>query len=410
MTFTIRGRLLFCALALCSQALYAAPALLNYEAKLTNSSNQPTTTPVTLTFTFWDAASGGNQLGSGFSDDDVVTPNAAGVVSTQVGDDPGAGIPPSVFAFDSVWLKVQVNGTNLDPRTRVTAAAYALNALSLYGAAYQVVEVTNDAAKNGQNLVAAYARVKLLTPHGQALSADNRAVVLVPPGRYDMGTGQLTMDTQFVDLVGLSTARDDQHIFGTANGQQTGVLRQTANDVRIENLLIDCTRSSGGVSVTGLDQCAYLPDDNLTATVVRNCRFKADDTNAFGMKLAGIYAGTYENCVAQNYAFGGHLGIASGTFTNCSGGFAFAGAGTVASGTFTNCTGGQYAFAGSNGSGGTASGTFINCTGSNTSFGGGPGTTAASGKFYYCNAGGNSYPSSGTPTLLYCIRSGAVYP
>ena len=40
-------------------------------------------------------------------------------------------------------------------------------------------------------------------------------------------------------MVGLSTARENQHIYGRPNHYGTGVLRQTADDVKIENLFID---------------------------------------------------------------------------------------------------------------------------------------------------------------------------
>ena len=76
-------------------------------------------------------------------------------------------------------------------------------AFKVTASAYVVVETTDNAVTNGTNLIAAYAAAKALTPNGQALGSDNRAVVLVPPGKYDLGMGQLDMDTQYIDLVGL---------------------------------------------------------------------------------------------------------------------------------------------------------------------------------------------------------------
>lgn len=52
------------------------------------------------------------------------------------------------------------------------------------------VDVSSDnAVTNGTNLLAAYEAAKLLTPNGAALSANNRATVVLPPGRYDIGSG-----------------------------------------------------------------------------------------------------------------------------------------------------------------------------------------------------------------------------
>src|SRR5262245_49574459 len=75
--------------------------------------------------------------------------------------------------------------------------------------AAKVLKVTKSAATNGLRLKAAYGAAKASLPNGNPLAANNRAVVLVPPGRYDLGDGQLLMDTDFVDLIGVSTARDD---------------------------------------------------------------------------------------------------------------------------------------------------------------------------------------------------------
>jgi hypothetical protein len=98
------------------------------------------------------------------------------------------------------------------------------------GEAYLTVQTTANPVTNGFNLLAAYNDAAVSTPHGAALSATNRATVLVPPGRYDLGADCLWLGTEYVDVVGMSTARDDQYIFGigAANGFTTGVLRQTA--------------------------------------------------------------------------------------------------------------------------------------------------------------------------------------
>lgn len=391
----IRENFRIIALLICfafSARAISAPAIINYQAKLTDTNGVPITSSVNLTFTFWDAVSGGNQLGNGFSDLDSVLPNSTGVVSTQVGDDPGVGIPSSVFASDSVWLNVNVNGNDLTPRERIASVGYAVNALPLYGQAHVISEVTPNASTNGLNLLAVYARAKSLTPNGQPLSADNRAVVLVSPGNYDLTSGPLTLDTEFVDVAGLSPVPGNQFLFGNPDATTgTGILRQTANDVHIENLRVRYTRASGEiVSYDNAAATAYYPDSGSTNTVVRNCRFEADDTNGFSMRLGIFYAGTYENCTAGALGFGSGGGTASGTFTNCTGGiYAFGSFGGTASGKFTNCAAGHDSFGSSSG---TASGTFTNCTAGDWGFGS-DGGSLASGTFTNCTAGSYSFGS-----------------
>lgn len=106
----------------------AAPGLITYQGRITDSGGSPVTTDITVTFTFWNAVSGGTQLGSGFSDADTVTPDADGVYATLIGDDPSPAVPAAVFNGNNVWLNVNVNGEDLAPRKRVSSVAYALKA------------------------------------------------------------------------------------------------------------------------------------------------------------------------------------------------------------------------------------------------------------------------------------------
>jgi parallel beta-helix repeat protein len=329
--------------------------------------------------------------------------------------------------------------TNANNIATLNASAFIKGSAS----AYVVVETTDNAVTNGTKLIAAYAAAKALTPHGQALGADNRAVVLVPPGKYDLGAGQLLMDTEYVDVAGLSTLRDNQYIYGTANGAGTGVLRQTADNVKIENLFVELGLTAFVLNGDDQDPAAYFPTTALGNAVVRNCLFKGDETSGWSMRLAIEYAGYYEDCTGGSSSFG-YGGTASGTFTSCTGGNVSFGTGGTASGTFTNCTGGSYSF----GYGGTASGTFTNCTGGRSSFGrsgdargtftsctggiysfGWNGTasgtftsctggdhsfgyfgTASGGKFYFCSGGTNSFSGAGNPTVIHCIKDGVSYP
>ncbi len=277
-------------------------------------------------------------------------------------------------------------------------------AYQLQGEAFLMVRTTANPATNASNLASTYAAAKALTPHAAPLSTTNRAVVIVPPAQYNLGRTSLALDAEFVDIEGLSNDRDKQHLYGTANGANTGVVRQTANDVRIENLFVECTASSGTLAKDNTDPAAYFPNTALAATVVRNCRFLADDVHAWSMRVGVVeYKGTYEKCTGGKYAFGGCGGTASGTFNNCTGDYAAFG--KTASGTFTDCTGGDYAF----GDHGTASGTFNHCTGALNAFGGYGGT--ASGTFTHCTGGNSSFGgnSGGTASGTFTDCTGGHY-
>jgi len=228
------------------------------------------------------------------------------------------------------------------------------------------VQVTANEATNGVNLIAAYAKAKTLNP-----SVTNRITVIVPPGRYNLGSAGLQMDTEYVDLIGQTSDRDAQHLFG-APGIDNGVIKQMADYVRIENLTV----YSLGVPVYSdpSDPAAYFPTTAGGNTIICNCEFTGDVSMRFGWS----YAGRYENCVGSF----GCAGSTSGTFVNCRGDFGMMG---LAGGTFIGCQGsfGSYY--------GEAAGTFINCQGD---FAGGGGCIA-SGKFMDCNAGAGSFGGYG---------------
>ena len=308
--------------------------------------------------------------------------------------------------------------------------------------AFLNVTTTSNEWENGLNLLSAYALARTAAPHNQPLSASNRMAVLVPPGRYNLETNSLVLDTEYVDLVGLSSVREEQLIFG--DGGTEGVLRQTANDARVENLHFACIRSGGGSRV------AYHPDSDLAQTVVRNCRFSGEGGSGDAMPWSRTYAGTYVDCVsgdasfgsgsdgvaagtfirceAGEDSFGGYQGLASGTFVDCSGSSAaFGGFSGAASGLFVRCRGGVFSFGGGSGGnaagrfeqcvsegwsfgggGGEASGVFIGCLGGQGSFGSGnPGSGVASGYFLDCQGGdssfGSHYGSEASGTFIHCV-------
>ena len=259
-----------------------------------------------------------------------------------------------------------------------------------------VVETTSNAKTNGAALIAAYTAAKALTPNGEELSATNRACVIIPPGNYDLDHGEddacvpLTLDTEFVDIIGLTTDRSLQQIYGTPEATNSGVIVQTADDVHVSNLYVKILTEVESANWNDTDSAAYFPSTSLSNTVVDNCQFdgqagsKYEGPRLFSMRLYIEYSGTFNNCTGGKGAFGSG-GTASGTFTNCTGGnSAFGGGGGTASGTFTNCTGGEAAFGGDEG---TLSGQLYYCRLTTGSFQ----TLAEGGKLRACVDGSDTF-------------------
>jgi hypothetical protein len=293
-------------------------------------------------------------------------------------------------------------------------------------------------AQPGDNLIVKYAAAKLLTPNGAALSATNRATLLIMPGIYQL-SATLTCDANFVDVIGLGAGEKDPRVLLTVNS-----IFVTANNVSIQGIRIAENVSGSGnqfgvaaqadfTGVTGTESNNRITITGHGLAVGDVVRFTAR-TGGTGLSnqvryrvtiveadyflldanfTTDITAGTlavdnntrqvFTNCTGENNSFGGGYSTASGTFINCTGGNdCFGGMWGAASGTFINCTGRDDCFGGSGM--GTASGTFINCTGGSSSFGGNSGMGTASGTFTNCICTGSGFAALGTAsgTFINC--------
>ena len=283
----------------------------------------------------------------------------------------------------------------------------------LNSANYVTVKITDNAITNGNNLIATYASAKAKTPNGSALSASNRLAIILPPAIYDLGTQSLTLDTQYIDIIGSTNERGKHHIKSNVATTSRGVIRQTANDVKLINLKIENT-GYYGVAFGSTDAAAYFPDSNLNNTYVENVEFRGyrllNAARTLSMRRSIEYSGTFIDCKATDganyspeYSFGGGSGgIASGTFINCEGGTYSFGGQSIASGTFIDCKAGNNSF----GAFGTASGNFENCIGEENSFGA---YGIASGNFTNCIGGYSSLGAAGNATGTFINCEGGNY-
>jgi hypothetical protein len=220
------------------------------------------------------------------------------------------------------------------------------------------------AVLNGEELLAAYALAKTLTPFDNSLSFANKVQVVVAPGLYQIESN-LVIDTDYVDVVSLTGNRDIR--LSTSNGSTFSV---TVSEVYIKGLDLITYNMTFGIA-------------DYVSPIVENC---SGSDYSFGGDNSIVNA-TFRNCQASSYSFGGNFSNVSGTFTNCSGGnYSFGGDNGSADGTFTNCTAGDNSFGGNFSN---VSGTFTNCSGGNYSFGGD--NSVIQGRFENCQAVGNSF-------------------
>ncbi len=271
-----------------------------------------------------------------------------------------------------------------------------LDGFSMRTEACFLIKAGPDAVENGANLRQAYAAAAVATPYGNALSSENRVTLLLPPGRYDLGSVGLVLFANYIDIIGqipvslthaehstfsingvshtyAQTIWSGNHPSSMIVGSATFVLKQIAGDVHLKNL---CVVASGGAAVFPAD------GSDLSASVIKSCLFKGSGAGSLSMQWGtGVAAlsGTFEDCVAGDYGFTGS-GMVSGTFLNC--------------------------VAGANSFGDTASGSFISCTGGANSFGA---ATLASGGFRACVGGDGSFGAAASGTFNDCIALGSGF-
>lgn len=256
------------------------------------------------------------------------------------------------------------------------------------------VRANGTAAENGTALLAAYTAAKALTPNGAALSATNRACLLIFPGVYDLDASVLTLDTDYIDLIGVGGAKfwDVPSPLITSTGNT--ITNSTTAMVLIKNIAMDMYYPSG-TDLAWLEDC-YIEDMRYgIAYTGRYIRCKSISNRAYGGGNGGIASGYFEQVDASTgqWAFGGNGGSCSGTFVDCIGG----------NGSF----GGIYGPA--PGADGDVSGKLYGCRAGNYSFGYNA-DIAATARLYNCIAGTNSYGTKdASAKAFFCVANDAQY-
>jgi len=263
-----------------------------------------------------------------------------------------------------------------------------------------------DDAASGAKLAAAYAAARNLQPGGQALSATNRACVVIPPGRYKLAS-TLVLDAQYVDLVALvpqmglplaAGEADDVGFKGhgteiyNADGDHINTIEQAVTDVRLVGFaVVNYDLSKSAFLVTAAHNAPSLYD-RMTFW-----RDRGGGSEKFPVGAENHFSGTWFSCVANGWAYRQSFG-STGDFRpvmyDCHGGKnafigdqgngavgarlercragiqSFGGCASYgvpidADSVLIDCTAGERSFA----LGKACAGTFIRCRGGDTSFG-----------------------------------------
>ncbi len=123
----------------------APPTQINYQGVLRDTAGAPRSGSFDMTFRFFDASAGGNEIlidahtaGQSVSVDGGLFDVALGGGTVSDGSavlpgDPYLSLSQVFRDFTNVWLQISIGAETLTPRVKVLASAYALNATNLNG-------------------------------------------------------------------------------------------------------------------------------------------------------------------------------------------------------------------------------------------------------------------------------------
>lgn len=194
---------------------------------------------------------------------------------------------PAVTLSNPVSLdELQLLGS---PTINIPGTAAITGLMGLQEGTYVIVEPTGVAADNGTALAAAVVEAKNMS----GITETNRSVVLVPPGQYTLAS-TLEIDSQFLDIVGLSGDSKSVYIDGT--------IQQDVPNCNLSGLWIktlSCPSGSTADSTCVIDNCqigddgtgGFLEEETLPQ-VFRNCLVYYNGYSSVG--VASEFSGIVE--------------------------------------------------------------------------------------------------------------------
>ena len=195
----------------------SVPNLIDYQGKITDSSSNPITSSVSITFTIYDDATGGINLWD--ETHASVTP-VDGLVHVLLGSQ--TAFEPSLFDGSDLWLGINVNDDGeMAPRLRIVSVPYAIYAndadkLDGYDSSYFMTATTDNWIDTTGDTMTS----------NLVVNADFQATGITRDSGGDAGTsGQILSSTVTgTDWITVSTGSGDGHSLDAADGSPTDVV------------------------------------------------------------------------------------------------------------------------------------------------------------------------------------------
>lgn len=282
--------------------------VLQFQGRLTDTSQNPITTPTDMAFRLYDANTAGTLLWN--SGTCSITPDQDGIFNADLGSLCGTEISENVFTENSnVWLEVQIESETLEPRQSIKTVPYALNSETLQG---YPIDSTGAATKN---------TVVTMNNTGEVIFGEVSPVLRAVSGTFVIEAETLTLRTSTgsngdivlaPDGTGITQVQSDVDVVG--NLEFSGALMPSGAAGTSGYIL----QSNGvGVAPTWVNS-ASLPGSGLW-DVVDNVFFPKE---AYGdvvdLAIGGTSTASADILLQSNgnAYFGGNVGIGTGSPEN----------------------------------------------------------------------------------------------
>jgi hypothetical protein len=185
------------------------------------------------------------------------------------------------------------------------------------GINYIITDPSGTPAENAANLVSATAAAALLAPNGSALSATNRAVVIINAGHYKFTSTAWTVANPYIDFVGIGYPLIEREFADNAV-LSTGCLVRSADYVRFYGIHF---KSNAALDSFEPDaQATYYPTVSGANCEFNGCRFETTQSiasDATGARNDWSYDETWGDCTIFGNVtnFGGSPSNNVGTIT-----------------------------------------------------------------------------------------------
>jgi hypothetical protein len=225
-----------------------------------------------------------------------------------------AQLAQSGAGLDTGTVGLEVLASQTEDQARAASGAAAAGA---EGINYIVTDPSGTPTENAANLVAATTAAALLAPNGSALSATNRAVVIINAGHYKFTSTAWTVANPYIDFVGIGNPLIEREFADNAV-LSTGCLVRSADYVRFYGIHF---KSNAALDSFEPDaQATYYPTVSGANCEFNGCRFETTNSitsDSTGARFDWSYDETWVDCTifGNVMLFGGSPGNNVGTIT-----------------------------------------------------------------------------------------------